>query len=1110
MITTIVSLLVALIFPSQHLFAAPSSGANYVANSLKLPSFTNKDCLGTDSSGFVQEGTCTGGTSSGFSTTSADYWETQQHRFSYLFPSNSTTTVLTLSNGASIPKLTNLTSNGFVKTSGSNGTLSIDTSTYLTGNQTITLSGDLSGSGATSINATIASDAVALGTDTTGNYVATLASSGSITVGNSGSENAAVTANLNMANANTWTTLQTFANASTTALSTIYASSTVWRGGGLTTDCDNGSTSKLLWDVTTGQFSCGTDQTGGGGGSAFAWTPLTWGNSTSTTIGFFNGILVNASSTFAGGIGNATTTFNQSVQIGSTAANHALYVNPSGTYSTSDSVGGSVNMAFGNTNSGLYLWSGNASMTGATLGVDCTMSTSGTQCIRIESDTTDQSVFNIQGGPDGLGVMKISAKRAGTNSSSLISLDDTTNSFNGQGLFIKHNAATTTAALNILDGSSNSLFKIDGYGLVQIAKNSTTTGQVEIDSLSASALVSTNGTKTLTNPTVSSPLQFSSNTLSLNTSGTWSGNAGTATALAANGANCSAGSFPLGVDASGAAENCTSTASFATFSYPFPLNATSTALTFSSGLVSAASTTIGNATQTGGLNISGNATTTLAGNVSTPASFAVMNTGSQAGQKSILYLGGYQGNYKNAIVSTLNSGGSTSDLTFQYGNGAGSTALTIAGATGLLTFGNASSTALSATTLCLSSDCRTTWPSGGGSSFAYPWTPTDIAGLTISSATTSSVFVQSDYGISVANTGNTATSTLYNGLLHLDGNGDPSSVTSASGGLYLYGGEGEATLGLIGTPLLLYSNGAAFSASLHTENLTADRDVYLPDGSGTLCLTSTCPTFPWPFPSNATSTSLTFTNGITSTGTSTFATTSIAASHFQFGQAGIAAYPTLAYPKGTNSYFVIDKGGTSADASIVFRDQGAARAEFGIFDSNKTILKTVTGSYGSETFTSRLTFNNTTGWAGFGTETPSAQLEIASTSPSARVYTRITNKSTSGTDGTGLQLVAENDGHVLYLGTDAGLNGGQNAFLNWGSFGTGLFMDSTGKIGVNTTSLGAADLTAAFASTTSITASNLNSSATTTVQGTNGVDIGNASHGIHVVPGTSTTTLIFY
>lgn len=39
--------------------------------------------------------------------------------------------------------------------------------------------------------------------------------------------------------------------------------------------------------------------------------------------------------------------------------------------------------------------------------------------------------------------------------------------------------------------------------------------------------------------------------------GAVTGNASTATALAANGGNCSAGSYPLGVDASGAAESCT-------------------------------------------------------------------------------------------------------------------------------------------------------------------------------------------------------------------------------------------------------------------------------------------------------------------------------------------------------------------------------------------------------------------------------------------------------------------------------------------------------------------------------------------------------------------------
>lgn len=60
----------------------------------------------------------------------------------------------------SVTKLSNLTSNGFVKTGSGDGTLSVDTSTYLTANQTITLSGDVTGSGTTSITATIASAAV--------------------------------------------------------------------------------------------------------------------------------------------------------------------------------------------------------------------------------------------------------------------------------------------------------------------------------------------------------------------------------------------------------------------------------------------------------------------------------------------------------------------------------------------------------------------------------------------------------------------------------------------------------------------------------------------------------------------------------------------------------------------------------------------------------------------------------------------------------------------------------------------------------------------------------------------------------------------------------------
>lgn len=69
-----------------------------------------------------------------------------------------------------------------------------------------------------------------------------------------------------------------------------------------------------------------------------------------------------------------------------------------------------------------------------------------------------------------------------------------------------------------------------------------------------------------TTVTASSPLSLSNtvwkvggsnSVLSLDTSGSWTGNAGTATALAADPANCSAGSFPLGITASGAVESCT-------------------------------------------------------------------------------------------------------------------------------------------------------------------------------------------------------------------------------------------------------------------------------------------------------------------------------------------------------------------------------------------------------------------------------------------------------------------------------------------------------------------------------------------------------------------------
>lgn len=98
---------------------------------------------------------------------------------------------------------------------------------------TITLGGDLTGSatltslGSATLNATIAANSVALGTDTTGNYIATISGTANqITVSGSGSENAAVTLSLpstvNLTTLNA-TTINGRVSASSTTTGTLVA-----------------------------------------------------------------------------------------------------------------------------------------------------------------------------------------------------------------------------------------------------------------------------------------------------------------------------------------------------------------------------------------------------------------------------------------------------------------------------------------------------------------------------------------------------------------------------------------------------------------------------------------------------------------------------------------------------------------------------------------------------------------------------------------------------------------------------------------------------------------------------------------------------------------------
>jgi len=127
------------------------------------------------------------------------------------------------------------------------------------------------------------------------------ATNGTLTFSGTYNGGTARTIGLNLANANTWTALQQFSNATSTLFSTTYASSTSWFGGGLTS-CSNGTTDKVLYNSTTGQFSCGTDQGGAGGTPGGSGTELQYRDGAS-----FGGI-ANSAWNSAGYLGIGSTT----------------------------------------------------------------------------------------------------------------------------------------------------------------------------------------------------------------------------------------------------------------------------------------------------------------------------------------------------------------------------------------------------------------------------------------------------------------------------------------------------------------------------------------------------------------------------------------------------------------------------------------------------------------------------------------------------------------------------------------------------------------------------------------------------------------------------------
>jgi hypothetical protein len=177
-----------------------------------------------------------------------------------------------------------------------------------------------------------------------------------------------------------------------------------------------------------------TQQPPRGGSGTFPFSPFTWGNSTSTTIAFTQGIISNASSTFG-----ATTTFNTAVQIGNTTGDNALKITAGRVYPSSDSLGGMVrftntlnsgsalgiysNFATGGTNALVRLLSDNAANDQVVLSAkqdgiggaglfNCTTadSSAGTECVNVTSNAdVGLTTLGVSGGTSGHGVVKITA-----------------------------------------------------------------------------------------------------------------------------------------------------------------------------------------------------------------------------------------------------------------------------------------------------------------------------------------------------------------------------------------------------------------------------------------------------------------------------------------------------------------------------------------------------------------------------------------------------------------------------------------------------------------------------------------------------------------------------
>ena len=296
------------------------------------------------------------------------------------------------------------------------------------------------------------------------------------------------------------------------------------------------------------------------------------------------------------------------------------------------------------------------------------------------------------------------------------------------------------------------------------------------DTITLQPATTLGGSITLTLPTATGTLALTNSSIT--------GNASTATALAANGSNCSAGSYPLGVDASGNAEGCTAAATGAV-----------------TNVASGTGLTGGPITSTGTLSL--NYSDTLAGNPALTTGQAEFDSGDSQG--GVLF----EGSTADGFEGLLTPADPTADRTWTLPDASGTVALTSSSITG----NAATATALAAN----GANC-------GAGSYAL--------GVDASGASEGCTVAATGTVTSVAtSTGLTGGTITGSGTLSLN-----YSDTLASNSLATkqaeFSGDGQGAVLFEGT------TADGFEGLLTPADPTADRTWTLPDTSGTLALTS--------------------------------------------------------------------------------------------------------------------------------------------------------------------------------------------------------------------------------------------------------------------------------